>query len=111
VAELCAVGRPAILIPYPFAADDHQMKNARSLERAGGAVAIAQADATEERVASELARLAADPALRARMADAAAAAGRPDAAARVAADLIELARAGERSGRRSWISRAAEEAG
>ncbi|WP_433934729.1 undecaprenyldiphospho-muramoylpentapeptide beta-N-acetylglucosaminyltransferase [Sorangium cellulosum] len=93
LAELCAVGRPSILIPYPFAADDHQMKNAQSLERASAAVAIAQADATEARIAGELARLAAAPALRARMADAAAAFGAPDAAARVAADLLELARA------------------
>ncbi|WP_437757984.1 undecaprenyldiphospho-muramoylpentapeptide beta-N-acetylglucosaminyltransferase [Sorangium sp. So ce1389] len=93
LAELCAVGRPSILIPYPFAADDHQLKNALSLERASAAVAIAQADATEARLAGEIARLAAAPALRARMADAAAALATPDAAARVAADLLELARA------------------
>ncbi|XYI00490.1 undecaprenyldiphospho-muramoylpentapeptide beta-N-acetylglucosaminyltransferase [Sorangium sp. So ce1128] len=93
LAELCAVGRPSILIPYPFAADDHQLKNAQSLERTSAAVAIAQADATEARLAGEIARLAADPALRARMADAAAALAKPDAAARVAADLLELARA------------------
>ncbi|WP_437816743.1 undecaprenyldiphospho-muramoylpentapeptide beta-N-acetylglucosaminyltransferase [Sorangium sp. So ce1078] len=93
LAELCAVGRPSILIPYPFAADDHQLKNAQSLERASAAVAIAQADATEARLAGEIARLAAAPALRARMADAAAALAAPDAAARVAADLLELARA------------------
>ncbi len=102
VAELCAVGRPSILIPYPFAADDHQMKNARSLERAGGAVAIAQAEATEERLASEIAALAADPARRARMAAAAAAEGRPDAARRVAEDLLELARSGSRRGLGAW---------
>ncbi|WP_437511617.1 undecaprenyldiphospho-muramoylpentapeptide beta-N-acetylglucosaminyltransferase [Sorangium sp. So ce1099] len=93
LAELCAVGRPSILIPYPFAADDHQLKNAQSLERASAAVAIAQADATEARLAGEIARLAAAPAHRARMADAAAALATPDAAARVAADLLELARA------------------
>lgn len=97
VAEICAVGRPALLVPYPFAADDHQMKNARSLERAGGAVALAQAEATEDRLAAELGRLAADPALRARMAEAAAAFGKPDAAARVAADLLDLSRARSRS--------------
>ncbi|MGK3965711.1 undecaprenyldiphospho-muramoylpentapeptide beta-N-acetylglucosaminyltransferase [Sorangium sp. So ce118] len=93
LAELCAVGRPSILIPYPFAADDHQLKNAQSVERASAAVAIAQADATEARLAGEIVRLAAAPALRARMADAAAALATPDAAARVAADLLELARA------------------
>ncbi|KYF67996.1 undecaprenyldiphospho-muramoylpentapeptide beta-N-acetylglucosaminyltransferase [Sorangium cellulosum] len=115
LAELCAVGRPSILIPYPFAADDHQMKNAQSLERASAAVAIAQADATEARIAGELARLVAAPALRARMADAAAAFGTPDAAARVAADLLELARAPRHRALRFPIGgarakRAAEEA-
>jgi len=105
VAEICAVGRPALLVPYPFAADDHQMKNARSLERAGGAIALAQADATEDRIAAELGRLAANPEERARMADAAAAFGKPDAAARVAADLVDLARGGRPVGRRTWRER------
>jgi UDP-N-acetylglucosamine--N-acetylmuramyl-(pentapeptide) pyrophosphoryl-undecaprenol N-acetylglucosamine transferase len=91
-AELCAVGRPSILVPYPHAADDHQLGNARSLERAGAAVALPQTEATVGRLADELRRLAADPSLRARMADAAAALGKPDAAARVAQDLLSLAR-------------------
>lgn len=102
VAELCAVGRPGLLIPYPFAADDHQMKNARSLERAGGALALAQVDATERRVAAEIEALAGDPARRARMADAAAAQGRPDAAARVADDLLALARQSPRRPLAAW---------
>lgn len=92
LAELCVVGRASILIPFPFAADDHQLKNARSLARAGAAIAIAQADATESRLADELTGLARDPARRARMASAAASLGTPDAAARVAADLLDLAR-------------------
>lgn len=91
-AELCAVGRPSILVPYPYAADDHQLGNARSLERAGASVALPQAEATAARLCDELCRLAADASLRTRMADAAAALGRPDAADRVALDLLSLVR-------------------
>jgi len=92
VAELCAIGRPAILIPFPFAAGDHQLGNARSLERSGGAIAIPQAEATPLRIAAELERLGRDPGLRVRMAAAAAERGLPDAARRIAADLLDLAR-------------------
>jgi UDP-N-acetylglucosamine--N-acetylmuramyl-(pentapeptide) pyrophosphoryl-undecaprenol N-acetylglucosamine transferase len=91
LAELCVVGRASILVPYPFAADDHQLKNARSLERSGAAVAIPQAIATTDRLASEITRLAGDPALRERMASAAASLGKADAARRVAEDLLHLA--------------------
>lgn len=91
LAEICAVGRASVLIPFPFAADDHQLKNARSLERAGAAVAIAQRDATPERITTEIAALAADPDRRARMAEAARELGKPEAARAVAADLLELA--------------------
>jgi UDP-N-acetylglucosamine--N-acetylmuramyl-(pentapeptide) pyrophosphoryl-undecaprenol N-acetylglucosamine transferase len=92
LAELCAVGRASVLIPFPFAADDHQYKNAKSLEHAGAAVAVAQAEATPDRVAAELVALAKDPARRARMAQAAMDLGKPEAARAVAADLLELAR-------------------
>jgi UDP-N-acetylglucosamine--N-acetylmuramyl-(pentapeptide) pyrophosphoryl-undecaprenol N-acetylglucosamine transferase len=91
LAELCAVGRASILVPFPFATDDHQMKNARSLEHAGAAVAVAEADATPARLAAEIARLAGDPARRARMARAAMDLGRPDAAREIALDLVDLA--------------------
>ncbi|MFO0759720.1 MAG: undecaprenyldiphospho-muramoylpentapeptide beta-N-acetylglucosaminyltransferase [Byssovorax sp.] len=97
LAELCAVGRPSILIPYPFAADDHQHKNAVSLEKAGAAVALAQTAATPERIAAELGRLARDPGRRARMAKAAAALGKPDAAMDVARDLLDVVRARARA--------------
>jgi UDP-N-acetylglucosamine--N-acetylmuramyl-(pentapeptide) pyrophosphoryl-undecaprenol N-acetylglucosamine transferase len=91
LAELCAVGRAAILIPYPFAADDHQRKNAESLAKKGAAIAVPQPEATEARIAAELAQLARDPARRSKIAGAARALGRPDAAARVAEDLLNLA--------------------
>ncbi len=90
--ELCAVGRAGILIPFPFAADAHQLKNARSVEAAGGAIALAEAEATPERLASELRALAGDAARRTAMANAARALGKPDAARAVALDLLDIAR-------------------
>ncbi len=98
LAELCAVGRPSILIPYPFAADDHQFHNAKSLERRGGAIALRQDDATIERVATEIERLASTIERRIAMAGAAAGCGASDAAMRIATDLLELARLREQRG-------------
>lgn len=94
LAELCVVGRPSLLVPFPFAADNHQLANARGLERAGAAIALTQEEATAERMAAELDALSVDPARRRGMADSAAALGRPDAARDIANDLLELARAG-----------------
>lgn len=90
LAELCAVGRPAILIPFPHAADNHQYRNAISIERAGAAVAIEQTDATPARLTAEIMRLAKDGGLRLTMARAAVALGKPDAARMVAEDLLAL---------------------
>jgi UDP-N-acetylglucosamine--N-acetylmuramyl-(pentapeptide) pyrophosphoryl-undecaprenol N-acetylglucosamine transferase len=75
VSEICAIGRPSLLVPYPFAAGDHQRVNAQALERAGAAVCVASADATPERLAQELERLLRDAALRTGMAAAARALG------------------------------------
>ncbi|MFN0087594.1 MAG: undecaprenyldiphospho-muramoylpentapeptide beta-N-acetylglucosaminyltransferase [Blastocatellia bacterium] len=83
VAELAAAGKPAILIPFPFAADDHQRKNAEAFERAGAGRMILQAELTPERLAQELLWLARDPQQLKRMSDAGKALGRPAAAARV----------------------------
>jgi UDP-N-acetylglucosamine--N-acetylmuramyl-(pentapeptide) pyrophosphoryl-undecaprenol N-acetylglucosamine transferase len=91
LAELCAVGRASILIPFPFAADDHQRKNAEALAEAGAAVSIEQAAATASRIASEVIALAKDRARRAAMAGRARALGRPDAARTIARDLLALA--------------------
>jgi UDP-N-acetylglucosamine--N-acetylmuramyl-(pentapeptide) pyrophosphoryl-undecaprenol N-acetylglucosamine transferase len=91
LAELCAVGRPSILVPFPFAADDHQRKNAEALMSGGAAIFIDHGDASAERVAAEVIALVRDPARRVAMADAARALGRPDAARDVARDLLALA--------------------
>lgn len=83
VAELAAAGKPAIMIPFPFAADDHQRKNAEAIERAGAGRMILQAELTPERMAQELLWLINDPQQLVRMAEASRNLGRPDAAARV----------------------------
>jgi UDP-N-acetylglucosamine--N-acetylmuramyl-(pentapeptide) pyrophosphoryl-undecaprenol N-acetylglucosamine transferase len=90
LAELCAVGRPGLLIPYPYAADDHQRHNAESLARDGAAVCVVQRDATVERLTDELRGLLGDARRRSRMAERAAARGRPDAARVIARDLLAL---------------------
>ena len=91
VAELAAIGRPAILVPLPHALDQDQFVNAGVLAEAGGAIRIEQRDFTPERLASEIARLAADPAGLARMAAAAKSAGTVDAAERLADLVIKVA--------------------
>jgi UDP-N-acetylglucosamine--N-acetylmuramyl-(pentapeptide) pyrophosphoryl-undecaprenol N-acetylglucosamine transferase len=88
VAELAAVGRPAILVPLPGAIDDHQSANARALVAARGASAIAQRDLTPVLLTDRLATLLDAPDMLAHAVRAAATIGRADAAARLA-DLVE----------------------
>ncbi len=90
VAEIAAVGRPSILVPFPFAADDHQAKNARALERMGASVCVLQVDATVERLAREVDALLSSDGTRVGMAEAARSAGKPRAAYDVAGDLLLL---------------------
>jgi UDP-N-acetylglucosamine--N-acetylmuramyl-(pentapeptide) pyrophosphoryl-undecaprenol N-acetylglucosamine transferase len=92
IAELAYVGLPAILIPLPGARGDEQARNAQVLGNAGAAVVIAQSDATPGRLYAEILALLDDPERRARMANAARAVARPDAAARLAEELLSLAR-------------------
>jgi UDP-N-acetylglucosamine--N-acetylmuramyl-(pentapeptide) pyrophosphoryl-undecaprenol N-acetylglucosamine transferase len=88
VAELAAVGVPSILVPLPGAPGDHQTANARGLVPAGAAVLVADAEFDGVRLAHELDQLVVDDELRRRMAEAAIAFARPDAAASVV-DLVE----------------------
>lgn len=83
VAELAAAGKPALMIPFPFAADDHQRKNAEAVERSGAGRMILQAELTPERLAQELLWLVHDLQQLARMAEASKKLGHPDAAAKV----------------------------
>ncbi len=87
VTELAAAGRPAILVPYPFAADDHQTGNARAFASAGGGWVMPQHDLTPERLAERLADLLSDPGTLARASAAARGFAEPDAAERLA-DLV-----------------------
>jgi UDP-N-acetylglucosamine--N-acetylmuramyl-(pentapeptide) pyrophosphoryl-undecaprenol N-acetylglucosamine transferase len=89
-AELTALGLPSILVPYPFAADDHQRHNAEVLARGGAAEVVLDHELDGDRLAAALARLVRDDAHRARMAAAARAMGRPEAAERVAAECLAL---------------------
>ncbi len=91
VAELAALGRPAILVPLPGAIDQDQFANAGVLMQAGGAIRIPQAEFTPERLASEITALAAEPARLAGMAAAAQGVGRLDAAERLADLVVRVA--------------------
>jgi UDP-N-acetylglucosamine--N-acetylmuramyl-(pentapeptide) pyrophosphoryl-undecaprenol N-acetylglucosamine transferase len=90
LAELCAVGRSSILIPLPLKGV-HQHENAEALAKLGAGICLAQSDATAPRLAAEIVALAQDEPRRVKMADAARAQGRPDAAQAIARDLLEVA--------------------
>ena len=88
IAELTAAGRPAILVPFAAATDDHQTANAREMVKAGGARAIRQEDFTPEVLARQIEALAMDPVALNNAAGRALSVGRPHAA-RDLADLVE----------------------
>jgi UDP-N-acetylglucosamine--N-acetylmuramyl-(pentapeptide) pyrophosphoryl-undecaprenol N-acetylglucosamine transferase len=87
VAELAAIGRPAILVPLPHALDQDQSANAGVLEQAGGAMRLQQSDFTADRLAAEISALASAPQKLVAMAAAARSQGALDAAERLA-DLV-----------------------
>jgi len=91
LAEICAVGRASVLVPFPHAADDHQAKNARAVANDGAAVFIRQEAADDVRLANELEILLLDDDRRCMMANRARERGKPNAANDVARDLLELA--------------------
>lgn len=91
VAEICAVGRPSLLIPYPYAGD-HQRFNADPLVEQGAAVCVLSEQATPGRLGRELAALASAPDRLESMAKNALRLGRPQAAQEIAVDLLRLAR-------------------
>jgi UDP-N-acetylglucosamine--N-acetylmuramyl-(pentapeptide) pyrophosphoryl-undecaprenol N-acetylglucosamine transferase len=88
IAELTAIGRPAILIPYPFATDDHQTANAAVMEKAGAAIVAQQRDLSAAKLARIIEDLLRSPDRLTASASAACALGKPDAAARLA-DLVD----------------------
>ena len=88
VSELAAAGRPAILVPFPYAAYNHQLRNAEAFARAGAGIVIEDAQFTAERFFREVSALISDPVRLRTMAEAAREFARPGAAVR-AAEIVE----------------------
>jgi UDP-N-acetylglucosamine--N-acetylmuramyl-(pentapeptide) pyrophosphoryl-undecaprenol N-acetylglucosamine transferase len=91
VAEITAAGKPAIFIPFPQAADDHQRRNAETIVNAGAAVLLPQAELTPERLAQTVTDLLSSPARLKEMSEKARALAHTDAAGRMATMVAELA--------------------
>ena len=96
LAEITAAGKAAILVPLPTATDDHQRKNAEALAANGAAEVLLQSEMSGAVLADRLLALAGDPARRRRMAAAARALARPDAAKAIVDRALELAGRGVR---------------
>jgi|SRR5579863_2491271 len=97
VSEIAAAGKPSILVPLPTASDNHQLHNAEALQKAGAALLIPDREMNGVRLAREITRLAADPALLEKMGGSARTFARPGAARRMAEILESIA---GRTGRR-----------
>jgi UDP-N-acetylglucosamine--N-acetylmuramyl-(pentapeptide) pyrophosphoryl-undecaprenol N-acetylglucosamine transferase len=89
-AELFAWGIPAIVVPLPTAAADHQTHNARALAAAGAAVHLPQSELTVQTLDREVRALLSDPSAMARLAAGASARARPDAAETIARRILSL---------------------
>jgi UDP-N-acetylglucosamine--N-acetylmuramyl-(pentapeptide) pyrophosphoryl-undecaprenol N-acetylglucosamine transferase len=92
IFEIAAAGRPAVLIPYPYATADHQTANAKYMEEAGAAIVIPDDELTPARLAAEVGGLLADPGRLAAMARASAGLAKPDAAREIAREVLAAAR-------------------
>ncbi len=90
IAELTVCKKPAILVPFPFAADDHQTVNARSLLQAGAALLMPEPELTAPKLADEIRALASDRERLTKMSRASAALGRPEAAREIADVCVSL---------------------
>ena len=84
VAEIAAAGKPAVFVPFPLAADDHQRRNAEAMERAGAAVVLEETRLDDVWLVDTIAALLEDPARLARMSQAARAMAHPNAAREIA---------------------------
>jgi UDP-N-acetylglucosamine:LPS N-acetylglucosamine transferase len=90
LAELTAVGKPAVVVPYPFAVDDHQTRNARVLESAGAVKVLEETQLTAQAAARELLRLRSRPDELAAMRRNSKKLGKPDAARKTARELLAM---------------------
>ncbi|MCH5276429.1 MAG: undecaprenyldiphospho-muramoylpentapeptide beta-N-acetylglucosaminyltransferase [Desulfovibrionaceae bacterium] len=91
LAELACTGTPSVLVPFPFAAHDHQTGNARAMEDAGGAVLVPERDLEDRDMSALILGLLRDAERRERMAAGARSLARPEAAGSVADEIIKLA--------------------
>ncbi len=91
IAELTCCGLPAILVPLPSAAADHQTKNAQALEKTGGAILIPESTLTPEVLVNQVKKLIVDENLLHTMSDASAKLAYPEAADRIVTEILELA--------------------
>ena len=94
LAELAASGRPAVLVPFPAATDDHQRKNAQVLASAGAAVMIQERDLTGPLLTAQLTSLLDDASRRRSMSEAMRTFARPNAAAMIVDRVLSLAEKG-----------------
>lgn len=97
VSELAAAGKPSVLVPFPFAADDHQTKNGEALERVGAAILSNDRDWTGAKLFQTVSALQADPERLLAMGEAARRLARPGSARRAAEILISEALKGSKS--------------
>lgn len=101
IAEITAIGRPSVLVPYPYATDDHQTLNARAVSVGGGAIVVPDDQIEGDAFGSAVLNLVRDGKKRERMAAAAASLGRPDAGIRVTDMVRRAARKTQQRGDRS----------
>jgi UDP-N-acetylglucosamine--N-acetylmuramyl-(pentapeptide) pyrophosphoryl-undecaprenol N-acetylglucosamine transferase len=92
VAELAAAGKPAVLIPFPQAADDHQRRNAEVMAQAGAAELLPEAELTGEKLEDRLVGLLTEPEKLRAMSNKARGLAHPDAAERIAGMAVAIAR-------------------
>lgn len=91
ISELLAIGKPAVLIPFPHAIYDHQRLNAKALEAQGAARWIDDAELTGETLAAAVTQLAGDAAARQQLSAAAKSLGKPEAATEIAKEVLAMA--------------------
>ena len=105
IFEVAAAGRPAILVPYPAATADHQTGNARWMADAGAAVILPDSELTAERLRGEVEELLGDPQRLEQMSASSRSLARPDAAARIADEVMAAIGQGPQAARQEWAGR------
>jgi len=92
LAELAMTGVPAVLVPYPYATDDHQTANARAVENRGAAVVIKDSELSPDALLDAVKRCINSPEVLSSMSEAMKSLARPEAASRIAELAFDIAR-------------------